>query len=317
MVHLKPYIKEMFITEGLGDWVNGAGEWLKDEAGKAINGTTEFFTTSLSGIQKMVGNISSGQWSEVINLLKSGALYVARKIRGALYNPIGLILDAILVASGVGKGVQSVIWGIVVALDIYELTTGNYEDKSESFLMRLLFTGIDLIGLVGAGFGAKTSKSLVTNVIRKFGTSEKGLGKAVQSSPKFKSLLETILNSVTSAGSRMGKVNSYLKTKSPMLYKFVSSVLSSLGKFIMKIVTSIKAILSGTFKVISAPGKAIEKSLGSGSKLGKGAKAGVNTTALVGGFGTYEKVDSNNKNKEIINAVQSTGIKPNYDNIEW
>jgi hypothetical protein len=85
----------------------------------------------------------------------------------------------------------------------------------------------------------------------------------------------------------------------------------------VKIVSSIKAILSGTFKVISAPGKAIEKSLGSGSKLGKGAKAGVNTTALVGGFGTYEKVDSNNKNKEIINAVQSTGIKPNYDNIEW
>jgi hypothetical protein len=314
MVHLKPYIKEMFITEGLGDWVNGAGEWLKDEAGKAISGTTEFFTTSLTGIQKMVGNISSGQWSEVINLLKSGALYVARKIRGALYNPIGLILDAILVASGVGKGAQFVVWGIVVALDIYELTTGNYEDKSEGFLERLLFTGIDMIGLVGAGFAAKSSKTLIGNMLRKFGSSEKGLIKAAQSSPKFKSLLETILNSVTSAGSRMGKVNSYLKVKSPMLHKFVSSILSGLGKFIMKIITSIKAILSGTFKVISAPGKAIEKSLGSGSKLGKGAKAGVNTTALVGGLGTYQKVDSNNKNKE-INNILGGDVKPEFDGI--
>lgn len=309
---LKPYVKEMLMTEGIGDWVNGAGEWLKDEAKNAVTGTTEFFTTSFSGIKKLVGNISSGQWSEVLNLIKNGAIYVARKIRSALYNPIGLILDAILVATGVGKSAQAVIWGIVVALDIYELTTGNYEDKNESFLIRLLFTGIDMIGLVGVGIGAKSAKTLITNVIRKFGTSEKGLAKAVQSSPKFKSILESMLNSVTSASGKMGQVNSFLKTKSPMLYKFVSGILGGIGKFVTMIVNSIK----GIFKLVSKPGKFIEKSLG-GGKLGSGAKAGFNTTSLVGGLGTYEKVSSDNKNKEMVNLVQSTNIKPNYNNIEW
>lgn len=309
---LKPYVKEMLMTEGIGDWVNGAGEWLKDEAKNAVTGTTEFFTTSFSGIKKLVGNISSGQWSEVLNLIKNGAIYVARKIRSALYNPIGLILDAILVATGVGKSAQAVIWGIVVALDIYELTTGNYEDKNESFLIRLLFTGIDMIGLVGVGIGAKSAKTLITNVIRKFGTSEKGLAKAVQSSPKFKSILESMLNSVTSASSKMGQVNSFLKTKSPMLHKFVSGILGGIGKFVTMIVNSIK----GIFKLVSKPGKFIEKSLG-GGKLGSGAKAGFNTTSLVGGLGTYEKVSSDNKNKEMVNLVQSTNIKPNYNNIEW
>ena len=299
------------MTEGIGDWVSGAGEWLKDEVKNAASGTTEFFTKSLSGIQKIVGNISSGQWAEVINLVKNGALYVARKIRSALYNPIGLILDAILVASGVGKSAQFVIWGIVVALDIYELTTGNYEDKSEGFLERLLFTGIDMIGLVAAGFAAKSSKTLVGNMLRKFGTSEKGLVKAAQSSPKFKSILESILNSATAASGKMGQVSTFLKSKSPMLYNFVSSILGGIGKFIMMIVNSIK----GIFKLISKPGQIIKKSLG-GGKLGSATQAGVNTTALVGGLGTYGKVKTAQQNKDLSVALKNTDVKPDFTDVD-
>lgn len=308
--HLKPYIKEMLMTEGVGDWVKGAGEWLKDEVKNAASGTTDFVSKSFSGIQKLVGGITSGQWSEVLNLIKNGAIYVARKIRSALYNPIGLILDAILVATGIGKSAQFVIWGIVVALDIYELISGNFENSGESFLIRLLFTGIDMIGLVSAGMAAKGSKMFIGSIFRKYGTSTEGLSKAAKESPKFKSLLENMLTSASSSKGKMGEVSSFLKTKSPMLYNFVSKVLGGLGKFISKIINVIKTILGGSFKVLSSPGKFIEKSLG-GAKLGKGAKAAFNTTSVVGGLGTREKV----KNDQISKSLFKGDITPEFDGI--
>lgn len=312
--HLKPYIKEMFITEGFGDWVNGASTWLKDTATNAASSTGEFFTKSLSGIQKVVNGITSGQWSEVLNLLKSGALYVARKIRSALYNPIGLILDAILIATGVGKSAQFVIWGIVVALDIYELISGDYEDKNDNFLVKLLFTGIDILGLVTTGIAAKSSKTMIGGMLRKFGTSTEGLSKAAKSNPQFKALLEKIVNLSSSASGKMGEVAMFLKTKSPMLYGFVSKILGGLGKFITKIIETIKAILGTAFKVVSAPGKSIERALGRGSKLGKGTKAAANTTAVVGGLGTYEK-KKEVENSNNTNSLFSSGVKPEFDGI--
>lgn len=299
---LKPIVKNMLMNEGLSDWAKGAGDWIKDTASGAVSGTTEFVTKSLSGVQKLVGNISAGQWSEVVKLIGSGALYVARKIRAALYNPVGLILDAILVASGVGKGAQFVIWGIVVALDIYELTTGNYENKEDSFLSKLLFTGIDIIGLVSTGMVAKSSKTFITPLLQRFGSSTAGLTKASKASPKFKGLLETMMTQATSAKSSMSKVASYLKTKSPMLYKFVSGILGGLGSIVAKLISVIKSVLGITGKVLTAPGKAISKVLG-GGKLGAGAKAGVETSGIVGGLGTYEKVKAGEENKALIQSL--------------
>jgi len=309
---LKPIVKDMLMNEGLGDWVKGAGEWLKDTAKGVVTGTTEFVKTSLSGVQKLVGNISAGQWSEVVKIIGSGALYVARKIRAALYNPVGLILDAILVATGVGKGVQFVIWGIVVALDIYEITSGNYENKEDNLLTKLLFMGIDIIGLVSAGVAAKASKTFIGPLLKRFGSSIEGLTRATKVSPKFKGLLETMMSYATSAKSSMGKVSSYLKTKSPMLYKFVSSVLGGLGSLVAKLISVIKSVLGITGKVLSAPGKVINKVLG-GGKLGSGVKSGFETSAIVGGIGAHEKVNATKETKSLVQGFSNA--KPTFDGI--
>jgi hypothetical protein len=309
---LKPIVKDMLMNEGLGDWVKGAGEWLKDTAKGVVTGTTEFVKTSLSGVQKLVGNISAGQWSEVVKIIGSGALYVARKIRAALYNPVGLILDAILVATGVGKGVQFVIWGIVVALDIYEITSGNYENKEDNLLTKLLFMGIDIIGLVSAGVAAKASKTFIGPLLKRFGSSIEGLTRATKVSPKFKGLLETMMSYATSAKSSMGKVSSYLKTKSPMLYKFVSSILGGLGSLVAKLISVIKSVLGITGKVLSAPGKVINKVLG-GGKLGSGVKSGFETSAIVGGIGAHEKVNATKETKSLVQGFSNA--KPTFDGI--
>lgn len=309
---LKPIVKEMFINEGLGDLASAAGNWIKDTAQGVVTGTTEFVKTSLSGIQKLVGNISAGQWAEVLKIIKNGALYVARKIRAALYNPVGLILDAILVATGIGKSAQFVIWGIVVALDIYELTTGNYEDKEDSFLSKLLFTGIDMIGLVSTGIVAKESRTFIGPLLKRFGSSMEGIKNAVKASPKLKGLLEGMLTYSTSAKGNMGKVASFLQKKSPMLYKFVSGVLGGLGTIIAKLISVIKSVLGVAGKVLSAPGKAINKALG-GGKLGGAVKAGVETSAIVGGLGTHEKLKAAQNDAELIKGFSNA--KPTFDGI--
>ena len=66
--------------------------------------------------------------------------------------------------------------------------------------------------------------------------------------------------------------------------------------------------------MISAPGKFIEKSLG-GGKLGTGTKAGLNTTAVVGGVGTYQNTQKLKQNKEINQIFGGGEIKPEFDGI--
>ena len=317
---LKPIVKEMLLNEGVGDYLSAAGDFIKDTARGVVTGTTEFYKTSLSGIQKLVGNISAGQWSEVLKIIKNGALYVARKIRAALYNPVGLILDAILVATGIGKSAQFVIWGIVVALDIYELTTGNYEDKEESFLSKLLFTGIDIIGLVSAGIAAKQSKTFLGPLLKRFGASIDGLKNATKTSPRLKTLLESMMRYAESAKGSMNKVASFLQRKSPMMYKFVSGILGGLGSIVGKILNFIQSVLGVAGKVISAPGKAIQKVLG-GGKLGGAVKAGAETSGLVGGVGTYQYANSGPKLTDIQaknfetynNVLKKYGNKDPFD----
>jgi len=305
MVGLKPYFKDYLINEGLGDWISGAGEWLKDTAKSTAQGVGDFLTKSYEGASKIISGISKGEWSEVLNLLKKGSLWVARKIRQALYSPVGLILDAILVATGIGKAGPFILWGIVVALDIYELTTNNYENQDESFLTRLFFTGVDIIGMVTAGVAAKSARGLLGGIFKKFGTTTEGLTKAAKSNPAFRGTLEKMLTSAQGASGVMGKVSSFLSKKSPMLFKFVSSIISGLTKFVKKIIQTIT-------KILGIPGKAIEKTLG-GGKLGKGTKAGVETGAIVGGLGTREKVKNIEGQNQLYDALKNSEVVPEYD----
>lgn len=303
---LKPLFKQL-LNEDLGDWVTGAGEWLKDTAVNTYTGLSDFVSTSYEGVKKLIGGISKGEWSEVLNLLKKGALWVTRKIRQALYSPVGLILDAILVATGIGKAVPFVLWGIVVALDIYELISGDYEDKEESFLTRLFFTGVDILGMVFAGAAAKSSRVLLGGIFKKFGTTTSGLSKAAKANPAFKGILEKMVTSAQNASGVMSRVTSFLSKKSPMLFKFVSSIIGGLGKFVKKIIDTIS-------KILGAPGRAIEKTLGTG-KLGKGTRTGVETAALVGGLGTYGKTKEMQQARDLENVFSSNNIKPEFDGI--
>lgn len=301
-------LKQHLINENIfGDFYN----WGKEEISKTVSGVGDFIKTGYEGLKKMGIAISQGDWTKLVDLLKKGALYVARSIRSALYTTTGLILDAILVASGVGIGFKMLPWAIVVALDIYEFMTGNYEDPDLSDGFRLLYFGVDVIGLVSSGVFAKSSKGLINNIISKFGKSDQALKTATQKTPALKSLLTKISQYLPKVEGLLKQAQTYTKTKSPMFSKFFSTIMGGIGKVIVRISKLITYLLGktlkGTVNVLSAPGRLT-------TKLGGGAKtaAVANTFVPSAAIGTYGK-----RNERISQNTSDLKItSDNFSNYE-
>ena len=327
MTILKPFMKQFLNEESNASKIWGdIKTWGKDTIKGAISGVTDFAKTSWEGLKKTYSYIKDLDWKAAIDLIKKGALYVARKIREALYHPIGLILDAILIATGIGKGVQWIPWAIVVALDVYELVSGDYEDKDMSMVWKLLFLGVDILGLITAGGVAKAGKAVLTGLIKRFGKSSESIKIAVKESPQLRTMLEKILSAAAAVPSRMSQAQSFLMKKSPKIGKWLGGIVGRIGGFIQKIVNLIKSLLGGGVKVVKstvkaagAPGRVVRKALGQETRLGKGAQALVNTGAVVGGVGVYQQGQerqSSETETQMVNALQNSTVLPDYSGLE-
>lgn len=304
---LKPIVKQMLEENIFKD----AWDWTKETVGSAVSGVKDFVVNSYEGVKNMIGAISQGDWKKVISLIGQGALYVARKIRSALYHPIGLILDAVLVATGIGKAVQWIPWAVVVGLDIYELISGNFEDPGLSMIWRLVFLGVDILGLVIAGAAAKTGRAGVKGIIGTVGNSTSKIAEFVKTNKVLSGLLNKILSVAESAKGLMTKAFNYFKTKSPLMYKFFSGIMSSVGKFIDKMVKMIKSLLGTGFKALEAPGKVVSK-LGAG----KGTQAAVNMGVPAVAIGAYMQGKKNDYEDAMTSSLQNSKVQSVYNNNE-
>jgi hypothetical protein len=266
---LKPLIKQ-YLKEGL--WDNFT-DWVSDTAKSTVKGVSDFFVDSWEGIKEFGVAISKGDWNEIVNLLGRGVKWLARKLRQAIYSPVGLIVDAILVATGVGKAAQVVGWAIVVALDIYEFTTGDYEHPDDPMWMRVLFFGMDILGLVLAGYAAKSAKTAITAATAGAKTAEEA-GAMIAKNPAAYTALKTMAKASEKVPSMLGKSAGMMEKTFPKGANFVS-------------------------KSVSNVPEALAKSEGVFSKLWKGAKAGTKTGVVVGGIGTAEKYLHGSKEAEL------------------
>jgi hypothetical protein len=212
-------------------------------------------------------------------------LYFARKLRSLLYNPVGMVLDAMLIATGIGKAVQWVPWAIIVALDIYEVITGNYEDKEMPTWMRWLMIGTDVLGLVFAGGVAGSAKAALS-VFRGAKTAEEFAVIAAKN-PKTVSWIQKIIGAFEKVPQLLGKAVTYLKST-----KFVKAV-----PFIEKSLGSAERILANGTKSLSEitqaakkGGAAVSKTTSNVAKQGvvqtakTGSKAGLKTAGVVAGL---------------------------------
>lgn len=317
---LKPHIKELLKENIFSD----AWDWAKEQGQSAVKGVTDFAKTSYDGLKKAYGYISDGLWSKAIALFKKGLLYVARKIRSAMYTPIGILLETILIVAteGLAKIPSIAVWGIIVALDIYEFSTGNYEEPDLAMGWRIFFFGIDILGLVIAGAAAKAPKVLVQSLIKKFGNGSKGVMAAIKNNKTLRGIAQKILDNVKKVKGPFAKAVKWLKKNAPKLYNFFSTIINSLGKLINMIVKTLTRILGGvgtfakgTAKVAGAPGRAVSKGLG-GGKLGATGQAVVNVGTPLAAIGTYQKGKEKERMDNFYNALKNSDVKADYSGLD-
>lgn len=293
------------VKSNINEWsIGDAATWVKDWAVKngveAYTGTTDFVKNIYKGGEDTVSAISNGDWAQALEIIKGGVIYLARSIRSAMYHPVGMILDTILIATGIGKTVQWIPWAFIVALDVYEILNNDYEDPDMPVWLRYLFLGIDCMGLIMSGGVAIAARGLMKPLLAGVKTWD-SLAVALRKSPKLKSILQSIW-----------KVLSYVPAKLGEAIKYLGKVFPKGANFISKISTGIQSILSkiGNFikKVLSGP-KAVVTPTTIAGKVGAGAKAGAMSTGIIAGMDAgieqYAKSKNNSAEEDVVNNLLS------------
>jgi hypothetical protein len=154
------------------------------------------------------------------------------------------------------------------------------------------------LGLVFAGAMAKGARTTVKAAVGGARTAEE-LVKVTAKNPTFKSLLTKMGEGLSKVPGKLSEAASYLSTKFPKGASFIKGILGKVGKFIKGLSDFISKALHTV-----APGT---------SKLAKGTRAGVGTTALVGGIGTYGEYKKEKEEEMLAQAIMSSDIEPTYD----
>ena len=293
---IKPIIKKMLKEDfwkdtALGRGLGYAGNWVKDTAYSTYTGITSTFDEAWQGIKKASIAISKGDFKELFKLIGQGFLWAGRKIRSAAYSTVGMIIDAILVATGVGKIAQVVVWAIIVAVDIYEFISGDYEEKDQPMWMRILFFGCDVLGLVFAGAAAKAARVGIKTVIGGSKVASE-VGEKIAKSPTVMGILKNMVTAIKDVPSKLAGLSKQLG-KGGFWSGLLSKALSGVGKFVTKFLDSIKSLFTK-----------------------KEMRPVLFQLGLIGGIGTYheyskekEKLNSNASDKQFAQLMQKQSTK--------
>jgi hypothetical protein len=256
--------------------------WVGREMKKAGKGTANFLQTSYDGAKKLGVAIGSGEWSEILGLLQKGVLYAFRKLKDALYSTVGGVVDAILVATGIGKTVQWIPWALVTALDIYQLVNNNWpaEEKSDPTWSKYLTIGFDILGLASTGavaIGARKAlmpmKALASNPSK--------LAAYLLANPKLKIILQKMVEASSIASNKIKTAYNFIKSKFPAGATFMASVIGYMDNFFTKFSDSITKLINPT-------------------NIKKGAIAGAKETGI--NYGIEKVLNS-------VTNVQATNLK--------
>ena len=287
MSKLKPIFKELLSEYSWDKFkgdvkgaAKGIGKFWSDAGKKFGNDIVDMGKKGWEGIKQAGIAISQLDFKKILELLGKGVLYLARKIRSLLYNPVGIVLDSILIATGIGKGVQWVPWAFVVGLDIYEVASGDYEDKDMPTWLRWLMIGCDVLGLVFAG-GVAAAARAAFKVFRgaKTMTQFAAIAKTAPNTVKF---IQKIAGALSSVPRLLSKTVSYLKTTRFVKgSKWLSGILGKANKFLNNMAKSLKNLSAAAGKGSVRASKTVVPTLTASQKLVKGAKAGVTTAGVI------------------------------------
>lgn len=217
-------LRDFFIQEDF--W---SDTWLGRNLKDAGEGMGNFYDEAKKKMAEFGQNLSTSQFAEVVKSIGKGVLWVLRKFKEAAYSTIGIIVDAILIATGIGKVAQVTFWGLVTMLDVYQLSTGDWEPAGTETWMKWMDLVCDLIGLIGAGVAAKGARGLVKGI-----KSATELPKFIKGNKSLMNIIKTIKGGVSSLVSRLTKILQGLKGKWKPLDGFIDKVISMASSVMTK-----------------------------------------------------------------------------------
>lgn len=304
---IKNIFSSNIISESVLDW-NLIVEQAKEEK-SWWDKTKDWASDKLATANKILKEKGLGA------LIGASALYIGRKIKSALWSATGMIIDAFLVASGIGKSVQWIPWAIAFLTDVYQWSTGDYGDDTEfkeaSTFWKILTLVFEILGMLSAGPVALAARKLFGPV--KALKSESQIAGWVAKNPQAKTMLQKAEGLLGSVVSKLNSMKNTFTKTFPQLSKWIGTVLSKVGGFITKIWNFLKAI----FKVLGAPGRAAKKigdvaqqgtKIGqkmtkAGYDVGKGLQAATNTGLVIGGVNAGVNLYQQKKEKDFEEAI--------------
>jgi hypothetical protein len=266
--------------------------WVGNQLQKTGQGLSDFAKTSYAGLQKFGVAISQGDWTEILTLLGQGVKYVVRKLKEALYSNVGMIVDAILLATVGGKVAMIIPWALVFALDIYQFINNDWpaEESNNPTWLKLLFAGFDALGLVTTASAAIVARKTMYP-LKALNPTE--LTQAISRNPNIKGILTGILNGLKKVPAMLDSAIKFLSSKFPKGAQFISGILSGLSNVMKRIETIISQLIGVT--------------------PAKGVMAGAKTTGLLYGINKATEKVGNNEMGDIESAIKSSNVKPEFD----
>lgn len=306
------------LRDYLLEWNFFTDTWVGRKAADAGKGIVDFAKTSYEGAKKLIGAISQGQWSEILTLLGKGVLFVLRKLKEAAYSVLGIIVDAILIATGVGKGFQMGVWGLITALDIYQIAANDWPaDDDREDIWKYMDLGFDLLGLVFAGVAAKGARAVFKPLS---GLSTKNMAIAVAKSPNMKSIIQRILTATKSGGGKLSSLQVTISQKWPAGAKFINRAIGLFANVVKKLETYLTQILSksnlkGIQNAKPTKGWGYVAPVKTGGEFAKKAAVAAGVTGGIQ-YGMEKIFGSDSQDtsaQDDINAFSNTDVKPEFD----
>lgn len=236
----------------IGGAIKGFGDWAYKKGSELVKDTGKLIYNAATGAYQIGKAIVSGDVLKVIKLIGQGAVYFARWLRRFMYNPIGIVIDTVLLAIGVGKTVQWIPWAIIVALDIYELVSGDFEDKDSPLWARLLFMGFDVLGLVLGGLAAKTAKAAANPLRGLVGKSTQEISEILLNNPTLRKSILDMQKNVAKVPGFLQKAVDLIKPRFPKVAEWLAKMLSNANVFVQKLLDSLKKIFSANTAKVAA-----------------------------------------------------------------
>jgi hypothetical protein len=289
--HAREMVKRLPLNERTwGEWASENASdfksWLGRSATNFVTGTTQMVKDAGTGAVQLGKAVMSGDALKVLELLKKGVIYFAQWLRRTLYNPIGMVLDTVLVVTGIGKSVQWIPWAIVVALDVYELLNPKEaENQNEPLWAKALSIGSDVLGLVMAGAAAKAAKLEVESLKGVIAQGPEAVAQAIAKNPALEKTLNSMMKGVEKVPGFLEKAVEFLMKPFPKAAEWIKGLLGNITSFISKFTESLGKIFST--KGAKTAGKELAINYG----MEKATEAGIEMYQKMSGAGERAGAD--------------------------